>query len=88
MQLDETDGDQERSQPAHKQNEEVLIGGILIKGNAEHAAPDGEKTDTHHDDLREFHQHQVVPVHVLIGPDERDALLWRFRTFYNAACER
>ncbi len=69
LKFNQSDGYRKRGQSAHEEHEEVLIGGVFVKGDAENTAPDGEKTNPHHDDLREFHQEQVVCVHFLVGSD-------------------
>ena len=56
LKFNQTNGNRKRGQSAYEKHEEVLIGGIFVKGNAEHTAPYGDKTNPHHDDLREFHQ--------------------------------
>ena len=60
LEFNQADGNYERGQATNEEHEEVLIGRIFVKGNAENTPPYGKKTNPHHDDLREFHQEQVV----------------------------
>ena len=67
LQFNEADGDGEGQEASDKENKEILVGGFIVKGDGEHAVPDGQETDAHHHDLREFHQKQVVLTEAWLG---------------------
>ncbi len=77
LKFNQRDGNSKRCEAAHEEDQEILIGGLLVKGHAEHAAPNGQETDAHHDDLREFHQEHVVLTEIGVGPNHRDGARFR-----------
>ena len=88
LQFNEADGDGEGQETSDKENKEILVGGFIVEGDGEHAVPDGQETDAHHHDLREFHQKQVVFVVGLVGADHRDGAGVGSTTGDDAACHR
>ena len=74
LQFNEDNGNQKRGQSTDKEDQEILIRGILIKSDAEDTTPDSEETDAHHHHLGQFHHEQVVAAERRFRLDHHHAL--------------
>ena len=84
LDFDESNGKSERGQAPDEQDQEVSIGGVLIKRNTADGNPDGNKPNGEHHDLREFHQKQVVLIELLVGSNHGDVALFWACPFHHA----
>ena len=87
LKFNQHDGDGEGQEAPDEENEEILVGGLFIEGNGEYAIPNGQETDAHHHDLREFHQEHVVLAEIGVGAHHCDGARFRRAIGHDAARE-